>query len=149
MPFSLFISLRRAHNIEGLVQDCSNSSALAMELLQFCTKPSICRIQFWCHHLNALDFISGSFFLQAWLTDGKFYFHFRLNISSRFLTDKIPLNCPQHHPSHHKMLLAKSSWNHPTLIVHKLMCYLSSEISFLHSKICFKMLQIFSLVVFI
>ena len=27
--------------IEGLVQDCSNSSALEMELLQSCTKPSI------------------------------------------------------------------------------------------------------------
>ena len=27
--------------IDGLVQDCSNSSALAMELLQFCAKPSI------------------------------------------------------------------------------------------------------------
>ena len=26
--------------IEGTVQDCSNSSALAMELLQFCTEPS-------------------------------------------------------------------------------------------------------------
>ena len=32
------------HNIDGLVQDCSNSSALAMELLQSCTKLSICRI---------------------------------------------------------------------------------------------------------
>ena len=31
-------------NIDGLVQDCSNSSALAMELLQSCTKPSICRL---------------------------------------------------------------------------------------------------------
>ena len=29
------------NNIDGLVQDCSNSSALAMELLQSCTKPSI------------------------------------------------------------------------------------------------------------
>ena len=28
-------------HIDGLVQDCSNSSALAMELLQCCTKPSI------------------------------------------------------------------------------------------------------------
>ena len=28
------------HEIDGLVQDCSNSSALAMELLQSCTKPS-------------------------------------------------------------------------------------------------------------
>ena len=31
--------------IDGLVQDCSNSSALAMELLQSCTKPSRCYIQ--------------------------------------------------------------------------------------------------------
>ena len=27
--------------IDGLVQDCGNSSALAMELLQSCIKPSI------------------------------------------------------------------------------------------------------------
>ena len=27
------------HKIDGLVQDCSISSALAMEILQFCTKP--------------------------------------------------------------------------------------------------------------
>ena len=29
------------HHIDGSVQDCSNSSALAMELLQSCTKPSM------------------------------------------------------------------------------------------------------------
>ena len=28
--------------IDGLLQDCSNSIANAMELLQSCTKPSIC-----------------------------------------------------------------------------------------------------------
>ena len=28
------------NKIDGLVQDCSYSSALAVELLQFCTKPS-------------------------------------------------------------------------------------------------------------
>ena len=28
------------HQIDGLVQDCSISSALAMEILQSCTKPS-------------------------------------------------------------------------------------------------------------
>ena len=28
-------------HIDGLVKDCSNSSALAMELLQSCAKPSI------------------------------------------------------------------------------------------------------------
>ena len=30
-------------NIDGLVQDCSNSIALAVELLQSSTKPSICQ----------------------------------------------------------------------------------------------------------
>ena len=30
------------NDLDGLVQDCSNSSALAMELLQSCTKPSTC-----------------------------------------------------------------------------------------------------------
>ena len=34
--------------IDGLVHDCSNSIAVAMELLQFCTEPSIC-IQFFLH----------------------------------------------------------------------------------------------------
>ena len=29
------------HNIDGLVQDCSNSIANALEFLQSCTKPSI------------------------------------------------------------------------------------------------------------
>ena len=32
---------RKGHHIDDLVQDCSNSSALAMELLQSCNKPSI------------------------------------------------------------------------------------------------------------
>ena len=29
------------HHIDGWAQDCSNSSALAMELLQSCAKPSM------------------------------------------------------------------------------------------------------------
>ena len=36
-PMSLF---QYKNQIDSLVQDCSNSSALAMELLQSCTKPS-------------------------------------------------------------------------------------------------------------
>ena len=42
-------------HIDGLVQDCSNSSMLAMELLQSCTKSSICldrykiRLSLWMH----------------------------------------------------------------------------------------------------
>ena len=35
-PFDKKLSLE---HIDGLAQDCSNSSALAMELLQSCTKP--------------------------------------------------------------------------------------------------------------
>ena len=53
--------------IDDLVQDCSNSSALAMELLQFCTKPSIYNyfytnclhfISFWTWHKNTKDIIT-------------------------------------------------------------------------------------------
>ena len=36
--------------IDGLVQDCSNSNALAMELLQSCTKPSKCAVIVLCIH---------------------------------------------------------------------------------------------------
>ena len=32
------------YHLNGLDQDCSNSSALAMELLQSCTKQSICKM---------------------------------------------------------------------------------------------------------
>ena len=44
LPFSILcvdIQLNFITNIDGLVQDCNNSSALVMELLQSCTKPSI------------------------------------------------------------------------------------------------------------
>ena len=46
--------------ITGLVQDCSNSSVLAMELLQSCTKPSI-----WSLHINTLRPLqSGRYFAE-------------------------------------------------------------------------------------
>ena len=32
----------RGHYMEGLVQVCSNSSANALDLLQYCTEPLIC-----------------------------------------------------------------------------------------------------------
>ena len=32
--------------VNGLAQDCSYSSALALELLQSCTNPSICRLKY-------------------------------------------------------------------------------------------------------
>ena len=42
----------REHLIHGLVQDCSNSSALAMKLLQSCTKPWICLMRKSCMCAN-------------------------------------------------------------------------------------------------
>ena len=39
--------LFRWHHIDGLVQHCSNSSALAMELLQSCAKPSLYLCKQW------------------------------------------------------------------------------------------------------
>ena len=38
-------ALSHQYDIDGLVQDCSNSIANALELLQSCTKPSIYCIQ--------------------------------------------------------------------------------------------------------
>ena len=53
------MQIREKEHIAGLVQDCSNSSALAMELPQSCTKPAIyvdilycCLIQ--SIHVNSL-----------------------------------------------------------------------------------------------
>ena len=42
-------------HIDGLVQDCSNSIADALELLQSCTKPSLC-----CYHPPALSISAHS-----------------------------------------------------------------------------------------
>ena len=39
-PWRVWVRWVHGEQIDGLVQDCSNSSALAMELLLFCTKPS-------------------------------------------------------------------------------------------------------------
>ena len=41
-PFFCFSISPTMTNIGDLVQDCSNSSVLSMELLQSCTKPSTC-----------------------------------------------------------------------------------------------------------
>ena len=43
------------HNIDGLVQDCSNSSATALELLQSYTKPSIL---YWWFRTNQSEWDS-------------------------------------------------------------------------------------------
>ena len=40
-PLTYWVYFRNHEYIDGLVQDCSNSIALAMELLQSCIKPSM------------------------------------------------------------------------------------------------------------
>ena len=46
-PFCLRDNRVNCYRVGGLVQDCSNSSALAMELLQSWTEPSICDGRLW------------------------------------------------------------------------------------------------------
>ena len=59
--------------IDGLVQNCSNSSALAMELLQSCAKPSIClcsslagRNTGYIYFLTYLDVMTWKHFVGYW-----------------------------------------------------------------------------------
>ena len=47
LAMELLQSYTKSSLYDGLVQDCSNSSAFAMELLQSCTKPSR-----WIQHIN-------------------------------------------------------------------------------------------------
>ena len=58
-------------DIDGLVQDCSNSSALAMELLQSCTNPLIWFTLLHWHNMNIMALhITGIFhstFYIAWI----------------------------------------------------------------------------------
>ena len=50
IPATRLLSWR--HHVDALVQDCNNSSALAMELLQSCTKPSM-----WCPSIAVFTII--------------------------------------------------------------------------------------------
>ena len=77
--------------IDGLMQDCSISSALAMEILQSCTKPSIFGMikmswlgkieHYWKHHVFDMTYSKGyrdirhNFEFQFWSNkwDGNFY----------------------------------------------------------------------------
>ena len=57
------------HNLDGLVQDCSNFSALAMGLLQCCTKPSFCLIAatwYLCYVMIYATLLSAWWLLMAW-----------------------------------------------------------------------------------
>ena len=46
--YATFFSWKHKDHVDGLVQDCSNSIANALELLQFCTEPSmLCYIFSW------------------------------------------------------------------------------------------------------
>ena len=63
------MSFLHAH-VDGLVQDCSNSSVLAMVLLQSCTKPSI----YWS--LGTSDLTNNFYITCRNIIAGTFYLHF-------------------------------------------------------------------------
>ena len=54
-PIPNYITHNQVHNhwgqwyINGLVQDCNNTIAKALELLQSCSKPSIVTLVVWQH----------------------------------------------------------------------------------------------------
>ena len=58
------------YRFDGLMQDCSNSSALAMELLQSCTKPSIYIKTLWPTRINkVIIFCWANVFPSIWISD--------------------------------------------------------------------------------
>ena len=59
-----WVNLAGGGDIDGLVQDCSNSSALAMELLQCCTKPSI----YTSHHMKHVHSFTFALFCCSYKT---------------------------------------------------------------------------------
>ena len=67
--FCLSISIFASNEyINGLVQACSNSSALTMEILQSCTKPSICFTKLCLHQFRWLLVTCSvpSYYLNHW-----------------------------------------------------------------------------------
>ena len=53
--------------INGLVQDSSNSSVLAMELLQSCAKPSICLLYMYLREQDTqFDYFLQKSLLSRW-----------------------------------------------------------------------------------
>ena len=54
--------------MDGLVQDCSNPSALAMELLQYCPKPSRC-----CCPSKGPDHNAGMGLLRTGIINGRLH----------------------------------------------------------------------------
>ena len=86
-------------NFDGLVQDSSNSSALAMELLQSCTKPSIwyqfVRTYFPRLHNNKFDN-----WANKWYVESRFYFainylesEVNISIYGKIYTDLLSIRC--------------------------------------------------------
>ena len=66
------------HGIGALVESCGNSSPLAMEIPQFCTKPSVTHVNNGsdknarqCHKTHFSMAMEGTFliFIHTWLID--------------------------------------------------------------------------------
>ena len=56
-------------HVDGLVQGCSNSSALAMRLLQSCTKPSICSLNIAVPGMTAFERFYFDTVMKGYVTE--------------------------------------------------------------------------------
>ena len=80
------------------MQDCSNSSALAMELLQSCTKPSICIMKNSCHKLKQKCchfeeiFVKWQLSVQPVMTISSKWCHFYFSVTLVYSDDTSNFN---------------------------------------------------------
>ena len=104
LPEISFTSITSFQHFDGLVQDCSNSSALAMELLQSCTKASIWYQQYFsmvhkpppclishCYHFPHNIMVCN---MQIWLA---LYLHYGPCQSSQVTCKVLSLHYWGHH----------------------------------------------------
>ena len=93
--------------IDCLVQDCSNSSGLAMELLQSCTKPSI-----WCSPaVSPLIHSILTYIFQLYLYTLK-------SSSVKSIKDNVVFSC-------HMLSLRMTLWQSPNIMLsYFIICYL-------------------------
>ena len=65
-PWPAFLSEVMTYGMDGLVQDCSISSALAVEIWQYCTKPLICIYYYVFQNKNQFAIVMLNYSLTHW-----------------------------------------------------------------------------------
>ena len=98
-----YISIYKTKHIGGLVQDCSNSNMLTIDLLQSCTEPST----WFCHHraLPSQNLPEQKFIFLLWKTTC-------LERPSKLVVTLYRFHCtsPSNHPDLHIWTLSAVLW---------------------------------------